>query len=93
MAAPPVNTPQIEKIFKDSTWQAQAERPDILGQLGSKWNEFLAGKGQGLKAYVDDLQLAHNSILKFFQVDITGMFRMTSSARYFKEGVGSSRPN
>ena len=33
------------------------------------------------------------SILKFFQVDITGMFRMTSSARYFKEGVGSSRPN
>ena len=32
-------------------------------------------------------------ILKFFQVDITGMFRMTSSARYFKEGVGSSRPN
>ena len=34
-----------------------------------------------------------NSILKFFQVDITGMFRMTSSARYFKEGVGSSRLN
>ena len=35
----------------------------------------------------------YNSILKFFQVDITGMFRMTSSARYFKDGVGSSRPN
>src|SRR5262249_23266356 len=34
-----------------------------------------------------------NLILKFFQVDITGMFRMTSSARYFKEGVGSSRPS
>jgi hypothetical protein len=34
-----------------------------------------------------------NSILKLFQVDITGMFRMTSSARYFKEGVGSSRPS
>src|SRR5712692_934791 len=33
------------------------------------------------------------SILKFFQVDSTGMFRMTSSARYFKKGVGSSRPN
>src|SRR5438067_1411894 len=31
----------------------------------------------------------YNLILKFFQVDITGMFRMTSSARYFKEGVGS----
>src|SRR6516164_9463069 len=34
-----------------------------------------------------------HSILKFFQVDITGTFRMTSSARYFKEGVGSSRPS
>src|SRR5712692_7004129 len=33
------------------------------------------------------------SILKFFQVDSTGMFRMTSSARYCKKGVGSSRPN
>jgi len=34
-----------------------------------------------------------NSILKFFQVDNAGMLRMTSSARYFKEGVGSRRPN
>src|SRR5262245_38691029 len=34
-----------------------------------------------------------NSILKFFQVDSAGLFRMTSSARYFKEGVGSRRPN
>jgi hypothetical protein len=34
-----------------------------------------------------------HSILKFFQVDKAGMRRMTSSARYFKEGVGSSRPN
>ena len=62
MAAPPVNTPQVEKIFQDNTWQAQAERPDILGQLGSKWSEFLAGKGQGLKAYVDDLQLAYKML-------------------------------
>src|SRR4029434_1750395 len=45
-------------------------------------------------------QLAHqlnqgdvNSVLKFFQVDNAGMLRMTSSARYFKEGVGSSRPS
>jgi len=62
MAAPPVNTPQIEKIFKDSTWQAQAERPDILGQIGSQWSAFLAGKGQGLKAYLDDVQLAHTML-------------------------------
>ena len=34
-----------------------------------------------------------SSILKFFQVDSTGMFRMTSSTRYFKEGVDSSRPS
>ena len=34
-----------------------------------------------------------DSILKFFQVDSRGMFRMPSSARYFKKGVGSSRPN
>jgi len=62
MAAPPVNTPQIEKIFKDSTWQAQAERPDILGQIGSQWSAFLAGKGQGLKAYLDDVQLAYKML-------------------------------
>jgi uncharacterized membrane protein YkvA (DUF1232 family) len=49
-------------VFKDSTWQAQAERPDILGQLGSKWNQFLASKGQGLTAYVDDLQLAYKML-------------------------------
>ena len=59
MAAPPVNTPQIEKVFKNSTWQAQADRPDILDRLGPKWRDFLAGKGQGLKAYVDDLQFAY----------------------------------
>src|SRR4029434_10377548 len=34
-----------------------------------------------------------NSVIKFFQVDITGMVRMTSSARYFNAGVGSRRPN
>ena len=40
-----------------------------------------------------DCHYCYYSILKFFQVDSTGMFRMTSSARYFKKGVGSSRPN
>src|SRR5215471_8130798 len=34
-----------------------------------------------------------HSVFKFFQVAITGIVRMTSYARYFKEGVGSSRPN
>jgi len=36
---------------------------------------------------------ALHSILKFFQIDNAGMLRMTSSARYFKEGVGARRPN
>jgi hypothetical protein len=39
------------------------------------------------------LILPKHLIFKFFQVDITGMFRMTSSARYLNEGVDSSRPN
>jgi hypothetical protein len=37
--------------------------------------------------------VAYHSILKFFQVDSTGMLRMTLSARYFRDGVGSSRPS
>ena len=36
---------------------------------------------------------AMNLTIKFFQVDNAGMLRMTSSARYFKEVVGSRRPN
>src|SRR5262245_1625843 len=34
-----------------------------------------------------------HSVLKFFQVDNAGMWRMTSSARSFKEGVDASRPS
>jgi uncharacterized membrane protein YkvA (DUF1232 family) len=62
MAAPPINTPQVEEVFKNSTLQAEAERPDTLDRLGPKWSEFLAGKGQGLKAYVEDLQLAYRML-------------------------------
>jgi uncharacterized membrane protein YkvA (DUF1232 family) len=62
MAAPPINTPQVEEVFKNSALQAEAERPDTVERLGPKWREFLAGKGQGLKAYVDDLQLAYRML-------------------------------
>jgi uncharacterized membrane protein YkvA (DUF1232 family) len=62
MAAPPINTPQVEEVFTNSRLQAEAERPDTLDRLGPKWSEFLAGKGQGLKAYVDDLQLAYRML-------------------------------
>jgi hypothetical protein len=34
-----------------------------------------------------------HSILKFFQVDKAGMFRMTSTARDFKSAVGSNLPH
>jgi uncharacterized membrane protein YkvA (DUF1232 family) len=62
MAAPLINTPQVEEVFKNSTWQAQAERPDMLDRLGPTWSAFLAGKGQGLQAYVEDLQLAYKML-------------------------------
>src|SRR5262249_10130778 len=56
------------------------------------WREMLSSRSQKGKVRWE-VFWAINSILKFFQVDSTGMFRMTSSARYFKQGVGSSRPN
>jgi uncharacterized membrane protein YkvA (DUF1232 family) len=62
MAAPPINTRQVEEVFKNSRLQAEAERPDTLDRLGPTWSEFLTGKGQGLKAYVDDLQLAYRML-------------------------------
>jgi uncharacterized membrane protein YkvA (DUF1232 family) len=62
MAAPPINTPQVEEVFKNSTLRAQAERPDTLARLGPKWSEFLAAKGQGLKTYLEDLQLAYKML-------------------------------
>ena len=34
MAAPPINTPQVEEVFKNSTLRAQAEHPDTLERLG-----------------------------------------------------------
>lgn len=54
--------PQIEEVFKDSTWQAQAERPGVLEQLGRKWDEAVSTKGQGLKTYLADLQLAYKML-------------------------------
>ena len=65
MAAPETkepNKPQIEEVFKDSTWQAQAERPGVLEQLGRKWEETVSTKGQWLKTYLADLQLAYKML-------------------------------
>jgi len=49
-------------VFKNSTLRVQAEHPDTLERLGPKWSEFLAGKGQGLKTYLEDLQLAYKML-------------------------------
>ena len=54
--------PQVEGVFKHSTGQAQAERPDPLDRLGPTWSEFLTTIGQGLKAYLDDLELAYKML-------------------------------
>ena len=51
MASPERSKPQVEEVFNDRTWQAQAARPGVLDQLGPKWREFLSTKGQGLKTY------------------------------------------
>ena len=56
------NKPQIKEVFTNSTWQAQAERPGILEQLGRKWDETISTKGHGLKAYLADLQLAYKML-------------------------------
>lgn len=54
--------PQIEEVFNNSMWQAQAERPSVLEQLGRKWDETVSTKGQGLKTYLEDLQLAYKML-------------------------------
>jgi hypothetical protein len=47
-----------------------------------------------LKALLEPFGITrYYSILKFFQFDVTGIFRITSMARYFKEGVGPNRPS
>jgi len=62
MASPERSKPQVEEVFNDRTWQAQAERPGVLDQLGPKWQEFLSTKGQGLKTYLEDVQLAYKML-------------------------------
>lgn len=62
MASSEPSKPQVEDVFKDSKWQAQADRPGALDQIGPKWQEFLSTKGQGLKTYLEDLQLAYKML-------------------------------
>lgn len=59
---PQINPSKVEEVFNNSTWQAQAEQPGTLEQLGHKWDETLATKGQALRTYLDDLKLAYKMV-------------------------------
>jgi uncharacterized membrane protein YkvA (DUF1232 family) len=62
--------PQVEEVFNNSQWRAQAEQPGTLERIGHTWDEFIATKGQGVKAYLGDLQLAYKMLRDpNFQID------------------------
>ena len=62
MAAPPTPTPKVDEVFTNSQWKAQAEQPGALEQIGHTWDETLSTKGQALKTYWADLQLAYKML-------------------------------
>ena len=70
MAAPPIPAPNVEEVFTHSQWKAHAEQPGALEQIGHKWDEIVATKGQALKTYLADLQLAYKMLRDpNFQID------------------------
>ena len=70
MASPEHDTSKVEEIFQQQEWQAQAAQPGILEQLGRTWDQTLATKGQALRAYLEDLQLAYRMLRDpSFQLD------------------------
>src|SRR5262245_18218427 len=70
MASPKIKRPQVEGVFNHSAWQEQATKPGTLEQIGQQWEGFLATKGQGVKAYLADLQLAYQMLRDpQFQID------------------------
>jgi uncharacterized membrane protein YkvA (DUF1232 family) len=62
MAVPPTPTPKVDEVFTNSQWKAQAEQPGALEQIGHTWDETLSTKGQALKTYWADLQLAYKML-------------------------------
>ena len=70
MASPERNNAKVEDVFNNSEWQAQADKPGTLERIGQQWDAFLATKGQGVKAYLGDLQLAYKMLRDpQFQID------------------------
>ena len=62
MAAPPTPSPNVDEVFTHSQWKAHAEQPGALEQIGHTWEETLSTKGQALKTYLADLQLAYKML-------------------------------
>jgi uncharacterized membrane protein YkvA (DUF1232 family) len=62
MASPPQQPRNVDEIFTNSQWKAQAEKPGTLEQLGQKWDATLATKGQSLKTYVEEVKLAYQML-------------------------------
>jgi DNA-binding protein H-NS len=87
---------EFEEESKKRPRKAASPKAKYRSPDGQEWS----GRGRAAKWLLDleaqgrlRDEFLINSILKFFQVDSMGMCRMTSSTRYFKYGVGSSRPN
>ena len=79
-----------------SSWERRDEDKEarLYTALGATLNRLIDAEGASNAVIAQGCgEFYAHSIFKLFQVDITGRFRMTSHARYFKEGVGSSRPN
>jgi uncharacterized protein DUF1232 len=70
MASPKIKHTQVEEVFNNSTWQEQANKPGTLERIGQTWDAFIATKGQGVKTYLADLQLAYRMLRDpHFQID------------------------
>jgi uncharacterized membrane protein YkvA (DUF1232 family) len=62
MTAPTPHTPKVDEVFENSTWKAQAEEPGTLEKIGHTWDEIVSTKGQALKTYLGELQLAYQML-------------------------------
>jgi hypothetical protein len=81
----------LRMTFSLHRWMADDREEAYSDWLAWVLTELASPERIGRVLFGDSI--SEHSVLKFFQVDKAGMFRMTSSARYFKEGVGSSRPH
>ncbi|MGE3538727.1 MAG: YkvA family protein [Candidatus Tectimicrobiota bacterium] len=62
MADPQTTPPNVDEIFSRSQWKEQAEHPGALEKIGQQWDKTLATKGQALRTYLEELQLAYKML-------------------------------